>query len=351
MSSPGRNGTSIRADTASPAPVACRCRVPGISPRPDQDGVVVSYLAHLYLCEGLSTYRVGQLTGLDRQRVTRLLHRAGVPLRPRGAGGTRPDTRRADPPHLAAILTGLYVKQRLSTAQIGQVLGMPERTVRARLRQYGIRARTRGGWQREDRRSLPAAVLRMLYGAYGLSADDVGRRLNTSRKTVLRNMHDLGMPVRTAGAVARSGLGEIQLIDTLYADELVRAVLADHKIAEVPAGGPIWQRFPQPVLLTERLVADLYWHCGVGLIHIELVTGQPEHTVRGFMRRAGIATRHPGGRSPFLRRWRTGVPIGPGPPWDGRSRHAMDRAADAPSRGRPLPADCVGGGSFTRSRR
>ncbi len=111
--------------------------------------------------------------------------------------------------------------------------------------------------------------------------------------------------------------------DTLYADELVRAVLADHKIAEVPAGGPIWQRFPQPVLLTERLVADLYWHCGVGLIHIEVVTGQPEHTVRGFMRRAGIATRHPGGRSPFLRRWRTGVPIGPGPPWDGRSRHAM----------------------------
>ena len=35
-------------------------------------------LAHLYRCRGLSTYRIAELTGLDRQRVTRALHRAGV---------------------------------------------------------------------------------------------------------------------------------------------------------------------------------------------------------------------------------------------------------------------------------
>jgi hypothetical protein len=35
-----------------------------------------------------------------------------------------------------------------------------------------------------------------------------------------------------------------------------------------------------------------------------LLTGQPAMTVRGFMRRAGIPLRHPGGRTPFLRRWR-----------------------------------------------
>lgn len=50
---------------------------------------------------------------------------------------------------------------------------------------------------------------------------------------------------------------------------------------QVPAGGPIWRRFPEPVPLTERLVRDLYWRCGIGLNHIELVTGQPEHTVSG----------------------------------------------------------------------
>ena len=63
----------------------------------------------------------------------------------------------------------------------------------------------------------------------------------------------------------------------------------------------------RPVPLTRELVADLYWRCGIGLHHIELLTGQPAHTVRGFMRRARIPVRHPGGRSPFLRRWRAGT--------------------------------------------
>ena len=41
-------------------------------------------LAHLYLCLGLSTYEIAGHSGIDRQRVTRLLRRAGVPVRPRG---------------------------------------------------------------------------------------------------------------------------------------------------------------------------------------------------------------------------------------------------------------------------
>jgi len=41
-------------------------------------------LAHLYRCRRLSTYRIAELTGLDRQRVTQALHRAGEALRPRG---------------------------------------------------------------------------------------------------------------------------------------------------------------------------------------------------------------------------------------------------------------------------
>jgi len=286
----------------------CPCGAAASAIPPDQGDVPVARLVHLYLCEGLSTYRVGQLTGLNRQRVTRLLRGAGVPLRPQGAGGSRPHTRSADPPDMAALLTDLYVRQRLNTPEIGVLLGIPERRVRDRLRRYGIRARTRGNWQREDRRSLPAETLRLLYQVRGLSADDVGRKLDTSRKTVLRTAHDLGIPVRTGKIAAESGPDEIQLIDALYADPLVRAALAEHQITEVPAGGPIWQRFPQPVPLTRQLVTDLYWRCGVGLQHIELVTGQPAHTVRGFMRRAGITVRDPGGRSPFLRRWRLGSP-------------------------------------------
>ena len=257
-------------EAASPGAACLFCGVPCIP-----DSTDVSWLAHLYLCAGLSTYRIAGLTGLDRQRVTRRLRRAGVTLRPRGAGGTRPERRHGDPPDLADLLTGLYLQRRLTIAQAGTLLGIPARTLRDRLRRYGIPARTRGGWERQDRRVLPPEELWDLYSRDGLSADDVGRKLGASRKAVLRNAHDQGLPVRVGGAVRQSGPAEIELVSALYADALVDAVLAEHKIPRVPAGGPIWQRFPEPVPLSRQLVADLYWRCGVGLNHIELLTGQP----------------------------------------------------------------------------
>jgi hypothetical protein len=115
------------------------------------------------------------VTGLDRQRVTRLLRRAGVPLRPRGAGGVRPERRRGDPPDLPRLLTELYVSRQLTIAQAGAVLGIPARTVHDRLRRYGIPRRTKGGWEREDRRVLPADILADLYARDGLSARCSGR--------------------------------------------------------------------------------------------------------------------------------------------------------------------------------
>ena len=273
---------------------------------PQQDQRLIIRLRHLYLCEQLLTYRIGQITGLDRQRVARLLRKAKVPLRRNGAGASQPPRRHGDPPNLPEILTELYVQRHLTIRQIGTLLGIPTATVRNRLRRYGIRTRTQGAWEREGRRVLPTDVLWGLYGRERLSADDVGRILGASRKVVLRNAHDLGFPVRTGGVAAWSGPSEIELVNALYADELIDAVLAGHKIARVPAGGPIWQRFPRPVPLTKQLVEDLYWGCGVGLSHIELLTGQPAQTVGRLMGRYEITTRPPGGLSPFLRRWRTG---------------------------------------------
>jgi hypothetical protein len=291
----------VRSDGVARLGDVCRC---GSGYPAVLAGQGVARLAHLYVCDGLSTYRIGQVTGLDRQRVARLLRRAGVTLRPRGAGGRRPERRRGDPPDLPEIFAELYVHRHLTAEQAGAVLGIPSRTVRDRLRRYGICPRTRGGWEREERRVLPAGALWDLYCRDGLSADEVGRRLGTTRTVVLRNAHDLGLPVRMGGCVLLPGPAEIELVSALYADELVCAVLAEHRIRQVPAGGPIWQRFPQPVPLTRRLVEDLYGRCGAGLHHIELLTGQPAMTVRGFMRRTGITPRHRGGRSPFLQRWR-----------------------------------------------
>jgi len=257
----------------------------------------------MYLCQGLSTYRIARVTGLDRQKVTRMLRRAGVSLRARGTGRLRP-LRREDPPGLPRLLAGLYEAGRLSSPQIAAITGIPDRTVRDRLRRYGITIRTRGGWNREDRRIIPAEVLDQLYSELGMTADEVGRRLGASRSTVLRSAHALGVPVRVGGAVPDQGPEEIELVAALYADSLVAAVVRLHDIPKVPPGAPVWVRFPVPVPLSAPLVKDLYWGCGTGLTHIELLTGQPAMTVRGFMRREGIPLRHPGGRTPFLRRWR-----------------------------------------------
>lgn len=290
-----------RDDTASWCPY---CR-PATGEDITADGWPPQRLAHLYLCRGLSTYRIAELACLDRQSVTRTLHRAGVALRSRGAGRQRPlrhrDSLRNLPPQLMAEL---YEVARLSSRQIGLLTGLPERTVRDRLRRYGIQLRSRGGWNREDRRIIPEQVLRDLYQRLGMTAGEIGQLMDVSQHTVLRSAHDLGVPVRVGGAAPLSGPSEIELVRALYEDELIATVLDVHDVSRVPSGGPIWARFPVPVPLSAPLVKDLYWGCGAGLKHIELLTGQPAMTVRGFMRRAGIPVRHPGGRTPFLRRWR-----------------------------------------------
>lgn len=327
-----------RALTAAGAPgggvPSCRYCTPGCETEPAGHGADPAWLSHLYRCRGLSTYAIGEATGLDRQRVTRVLRKAGVTLRPRGAGRLRP-LRRDDPPGLRQLLTGLYREGRLGSPQIAAVTGIPERTVRDRLRRYGIAVRTRGGWNREDRRTIPAEVLDDLYTRLGLTADEVGRKLGTTRNIVLRSAHALGVPIRAGGAVPSSGPEEIELIRALYADPLIAGVLDARDVPRVPPGAPLWQRFPAPVPLTVPLVKDLYWGCGAGLAHIELLTGQPAMTVRGFMRRAGIPLRHPGGRTPFLRRWRTSRQAA-NP--SRTSRHALEDPAGGlrPSRaGRP----------------
>jgi hypothetical protein len=293
-------GTTVR------VPSDCRCRAAVTGDPPGLDREAAAQLAHLYLCKGLSTYRIADTLGLDRQRITRMLRRAGVPMRPRGAGGTRPQQRRPDPSDLPELLADLYLRENLNTAQIAAVLGIPERTIRNRLHQYKIQARTRGAWNREDRRTVPPDVLDEFYTKAGFTANEVGRKLGASIKTVLRSAHDYGIPVRVGGAVDQGGPDEIELVNALYADPVIAATLTKYKIAPVPPGGPIWDRFPEPVPLTKQMVEELYWHCGAGLNHIELLTGRPATTIRGFMHRSGIGVRHSGGRSPFMRRWRTG---------------------------------------------
>jgi len=263
-------------------------------------------VSHLYDCQGLSTYEIAKVAGISRQRVGRVLHRAGVPVKPRGAGRRRPPD--AQQAALTDLAVRLYLGSNLSSGQISALIDMPERTVRGRLRARGVRMRTRGRSNRQDRAAAPVETLAQLYVLAGLTAAETGRRLGVPGRVVLRTAHDQGLPVRIGGPEPRHGPGEIELIDALYADPLVRQALSRHGVAMRPGKGPIWQRFPVPEQVTPDLAEELYMSCGLGLRHIELVSGQPAETIRALLHGQDIKLRTPGGRSPFMRRWRgTGI--------------------------------------------
>lgn len=307
---------------------AVSCVSPG-SARPYPGTDLAELVSHLYLCEGLSTYRIGAVTGIDRQRVGRMLARAGVPVKPGGAGRRRPVDE--DQAALDQIMERLYAESGLSSREISAMTGVPQRTVRDRLRARGVRMRTRGRLNREDRMAVSADALIRLYVSAGLSAADTGRLLGVSGQIVLRAAHDDGLAVRVGGPEPSHGPTEIELVDALYADPLVRHALTRHHIARRPAGGPIWQRFPVPVTVSTELAEELYVSCGLGVRHIELLTGRPAQTILRLLRAQGITRRPAGGRSPFIRRWRAGVVRAPGSavvPEHQRARSLPDAKAD-----------------------
>ncbi len=288
-------------------PLAAVASASGL-PEADLTGIV----SHLYVCEGLSTYQIGALTGVDRQRVARVLVRAGVPVKPRGAG--RPRHRDARRVAFDDLMTRLYTEAGCSSAEVSSLTGIPQRTVRDRLRARGVRMRTKGRLNREDRLTLAADVVEQLYVEAGLSAAETGSVLGVSRQVVLRAAHDHGLPVRVGGPEPGQGPTEIELVDALYADALVRQTLARHGVARRSADGPIWLRFPTPVPVSPELAEELYVTCGLGVRHIELLTGQPAQTMLRLLRAHGVILRPAGGRTPFLRRWRAGTTGGQAPP-------------------------------------
>jgi hypothetical protein len=282
---------------------ACPSDVPG-APWPER-------AVHLYACQGLSTYRAAAVVGVSRQRVTRMLHRAGVAVKPRGTGRRR-HFRGAGPDVPVTLLADLYLRHRLTCAQISELTQIPPETVRDRLRAGGIQLRTRGRFNREDRLAVDPDVLADLYLRAGLPSGEIGALLGVSRGVVLRTAHDEGLPVRLGGPPPSRGPTEIELITALYADPDVQRALARHGLPTVPPGGPVWQRFPVPARLSSDVAEELYVSCGIGVHHIELLTGQPADCVRKLLHAAGVALRPAGGRSPFLRRWRASQAGEPG---------------------------------------
>jgi transposase-like protein len=262
---------------------------------------MVGRIVDLYVDGGFSTYRIAQEIGIDRQRVTRILHRAGVPISPKGRNRARPP--RVDDDPTEQELRRLYVEERLTTPAIGRLLGIPDRRVRERLARYGIERRHRGAWDRRDRIEVAPDDIDDLYVRKELPADEVGNHLGVSLRIVLRSAHSHGFAVRPGGAPSLS-TPDIQLIEALYGDPEVRRVLRSHLVPVVTVPGLLWERFPRPVPLTASLLKDLYLGCGLSSFQIEMVTGQPSMTILRKLAQADVERRPRGGLSPFMQRWR-----------------------------------------------
>jgi hypothetical protein len=251
----------------------------------------------------LSTYKIAAITGADRQRITRLLHKAGIKVKPSGSG-RRMARRTAEGERLDQLMARRYQDHRMPSPQIAELTGLSEYAVRSRLRARGVPIRSRGRNNREDRAVVSPDDLAALYLQAGLSAEEAGKLLGVSHRIVLRSAHEQGLSVRVGGAPPSHGPSEIELLTALYSDPQVRRVLDRHGVPEVTMTGPIWKRFPAPQPLTAGLVTDLYETCGLSTHHIELLTGRPAAAARALLRASGVRLRPTGGRSPFMRRWR-----------------------------------------------
>jgi len=145
---------------------------------------------------------------------------------------------------------------------------------------------------------LDPTELRRLYVDEQWSARQIGDHLGVDGAIVTFALHSHRIPVgRGNGAQADA----VVLLDTLYADPAVIAVLERHRIPLRRRAGRLSRRFPRPAPLEFGLVDDLYRNLGLTTTHLSLLTGHSATNVCEVLRRHGIATR-PSNRSPWYER-------------------------------------------------
>src|SRR6202034_3446802 len=106
------------------------------------------------------------------------------PVKPRGAGRRRAPARRQAA--LTDLAVHLYLRSNLSSGQISALIGVPERTIRGRLRARGVPKRTRGQGYREDRAAAPVESLTRLSVGAGRGPAETGSRVGLPARAVLR---------------------------------------------------------------------------------------------------------------------------------------------------------------------
>ena len=305
----------------------------GVTPRLSDDE-----LRHLYIDQRLSTLQIAEQTGMSTSGVTDALERAGIPRR--GAGVLPVDDE---------TLQRLYVDERLDADELAARFDVPPWTVRRRLRAAGIQrpAAPPGGFvppETELRRRyvdghaslaelaahyrVPSATVRRwlglrgialrqvpasqgartgdpvrlsrdelweLYVERGLTVTQIGDHVGVTKNVITTALHAQRIPVRPPGPSRKP---PVVLLDALYADGAVTAVLARHGIPRRPQAGWLRQRWPDPVEPSAAALEELYVDVGLSAAHISLLTGLHVPGVRSRLQRAGLQTRSTS-RSPW----------------------------------------------------
>ena len=163
---------------------------------------------------------------------------------------------------------------------------------------YGIGRPTIDTHGVDGRADLDPKLLEHLYLVDRWSTAQIAAYCNVDAVIVTFALHSLRVAVRGPGKSNQSGT---ILLDELYRDRDVVAVLRRHSVPIRREGGWLHDRFPVAAPLTSGIVEDLYCDVGLSITHISLLTGNTGTAIGNQLRRSGVELRR-SGRSPWFTR-------------------------------------------------
>jgi len=242
-----------------------------------------------HLDNDLSNAEIAAMHDVSVNGVTRRLRDDKMRRRPRSP------TTRPTPPRLT--LHNLYVDQEMSLADIAARYEVPHATVRRWLDHNGIERRARAYTTNPTGNVLDHDTIKYFYVTEEWTAAEIGRHVGVTKKIILDHLHRYGVPLRPPGA--KRPATDRALLDRLYSDQTVVAVLHQHDVPVVPTPGRLRRRFADPAPLAAGLIERLYTELGLSVSQISLITGHFDLGVRAALQQAGIEARSGAVRAPW----------------------------------------------------
>lgn len=138
----------------------------------------------LYVKEGLSTYQIGEKFGTNYNTINARLKKQGVKVQDKSIRDDLDDEE----------IKKLYVEKGLSTVQIGKKFEASYSTINRRLKNQGIKIQ-----DTRIRDDLDDEEIKKLYIEKGLSTTQISKKLGTSNSTIYKRLKKQGVKLRSSG--------------------------------------------------------------------------------------------------------------------------------------------------------